>query len=171
VVVVTEEAKVWVYRTGVALVIVAFASLNRFQLYASAVYVVGLACLALSFDYTRPRERLFNLGAVALLGAALVIHLTRPEWEWWPLALWAAGLAGLVAGAWPEIQQHWTAARQFLAEVNQEMRRVTWPSGREVYATTIVVIFVSAFFGIYIWGLDYALREAVNGIFKLFGAV
>ena len=31
-------------------------------------------------------------------------------------------------------------ARRFLAEVRNEMARVTWPSRREVYATTLVVI-------------------------------
>ncbi len=45
-------------------------------------------------------------------------------------------------------------SRSFLTEVRNEMRRVTWPSRREVYATTIVVILVSMFFGVYLWRLD-----------------
>jgi len=65
----------------------------------------------------------------------------------------------------------WGNARTFLVEVRNEMRRVTWPSRREVYATTVVVILVSAFFGVFIWSLDLALNWAVNGIFKAFGAV
>ncbi len=50
------------------------------------------------------------------------------------------------------------------------MRRVTWPSRREVYATTVVVILTSTFFGLYLWGLDVALGWAVNWIFQRFGA-
>jgi preprotein translocase subunit SecE len=66
-------------------------------------------------------------------------------------------------GAW------WGSTRTFLSEVRNEMRRVTWPSRKEVYATTIVVILTSAFFGLYLWGLDLALSSIVSGIFEMFG--
>jgi preprotein translocase subunit SecE len=69
------------------------------------------------------------------------------------------------------VTRWWGNARTFMVEVRNEMRRVTWPSRREVYATTVVVILVSAFFGVFIWGLDMVLNWAVNGIFKVFGAV
>ncbi len=62
------------------------------------------------------------------------------------------------------------SARSFLSEVRNEVRRVTWPSRREVYATTVVVILTSVFFGVYLWGLDLALSWAVGRIFGLFGA-
>ena len=61
-------------------------------------------------------------------------------------------------------------ARTFFTEVRNEMRRVTWPSRREVYATTVVVILTSAFFGLYLWGLDLAIDKAIRGIFAFFGA-
>jgi preprotein translocase subunit SecE len=61
-------------------------------------------------------------------------------------------------------------ARTFLTEVRNEMRRVTWPSRTEVYATTLVVILTSTFFGVYLWGLDLAINAGVNWIFKQFGA-
>jgi preprotein translocase subunit SecE len=63
------------------------------------------------------------------------------------------------------------SARSFLTEVRNEVRRVTWPSRREVYATTVVVILTSVFFGVYLWGLDLALSWLVGRIFGLFGAV
>ena len=62
-----------------------------------------------------------------------------------------------------------TSARNFFVEVRNEMRRVTWPSRKEVYATTVVVILTSAFFGLYLWGLDVALSAAVNWVFRYFG--
>ena len=61
-------------------------------------------------------------------------------------------------------------ARTFFTEVRNEMRRVTWPSRREVYATTVVVILTSAFFGLYLWGLDLAIDKVIRGIFSFFGA-
>ena len=64
----------------------------------------------------------------------------------------------------------WENSRTFFTEVRNETRRVTWPSKREVYATTLVVILTSAFFGIYLWGLDLALDRIVRWIFGRFGA-
>jgi preprotein translocase subunit SecE len=64
----------------------------------------------------------------------------------------------------------WENLRSFFTEVRNEMRRVTWPSRREVYATTVVVILTSIFFGVYLWGLDLALSWIVGRIFGLFGA-
>jgi preprotein translocase subunit SecE len=64
----------------------------------------------------------------------------------------------------------WSNSRSFLTEVRNEMKRVTWPSRKEVYATTVVVIVTSAFFGLYLWGLDLVLTAAVNWLFRTFGA-
>ena len=61
-------------------------------------------------------------------------------------------------------------SRTFLTEVRNEMRRVTWPSRKEVWATTVVVIITSAFFGLYLFMMDVLLNAAVNWIFTTFGA-
>ena len=60
-------------------------------------------------------------------------------------------------------------ARLFLSEVRNELKRVTWPSQKEVYATTVVVILTSAFFGIYLFILDFGINSAVAWILKRFG--
>jgi preprotein translocase subunit SecE len=64
----------------------------------------------------------------------------------------------------------WTRSRGFLTEVRNEMKRVTWPSNREVYATTVVVILTSAFFGLYLFIVDIGLNRGVEWIFNRFGA-
>jgi preprotein translocase subunit SecE len=61
-------------------------------------------------------------------------------------------------------------ARLFLSEVRNELKRVTWPSQKEVYATTVVVIATSVFFGIYLFTLDQVLLTIVQWIFRRFGA-
>ena len=61
-------------------------------------------------------------------------------------------------------------AGEFLQEVRNEMKRVTWPSQREVYATTIVVIVTSVVFGLYLWSVDQVLDRGVLWIFQRFGA-
>ena len=68
------------------------------------------------------------------------------------------------------ITNWWTNSRTFLTEVRNEMRRVTWPSRKEVYATTLVVILTSVFFGLYLFGVDLALGGFVQQIFQRFGA-
>jgi preprotein translocase subunit SecE len=60
--------------------------------------------------------------------------------------------------------------RVFLSEVRNELKRVTWPSRKEVYATTVVVILFSVFFGLYLFALDYGLNSIVQWIFARFGA-
>ncbi len=64
----------------------------------------------------------------------------------------------------------WDRARTFIEEVRGEMRRVTWPNRREVYATTVVVILVSVFFGVYLWLVDLALASAVRWLIARVGA-
>jgi preprotein translocase subunit SecE len=60
-------------------------------------------------------------------------------------------------------------ARLFLSEVRNELKRVTWPSQKEVYATTIVVILTSIFFGVYLFAVDYGVNSVVQWIFRRFG--
>ncbi len=59
--------------------------------------------------------------------------------------------------------------RVFLSEVRNELKRVTWPSQKEVYATTVVVILTSIFFGVYLFVLDYGIDAIVSWIFRRFG--
>jgi len=60
--------------------------------------------------------------------------------------------------------------RVFLLEVRNELKRVTWPSQKEVYATTVVVILTSVFFGLYLFLLDVGIDRLVQWIFRQFGA-
>ena len=61
-------------------------------------------------------------------------------------------------------------ARLFLSEVRNELKRVTWPSSKEVYATTVVVVLVSVFFGLYLFILDFGINNLMQWIFGKFGA-
>jgi preprotein translocase subunit SecE len=61
-------------------------------------------------------------------------------------------------------------SRLFLSEVRNELKRVTWPSRKEVYATTVVVILTSLFFGLYLFVLDFGVNSLIQWIFRRFGA-
>lgn len=49
--------------------------------------------------------------------------------------------------------------RDFISDTIAELRRVVWPTHREVEAGTIVTIGLLIFFAAYIYGLDMIVRE------------
>jgi preprotein translocase subunit SecE len=51
---------------------------------------------------------------------------------------------------------------QFLREVIDELRKVVWPTGSELYRYTLVVIFTVVILGVFIGGTDYFLAEAAK---------
>ena len=57
---------------------------------------------------------------------------------------------------------------RFYGDVKVELRKVTWPSRKEVYGTTTVVIASVFFFGFYLFLVDSILRNAVERVFQLF---
>jgi preprotein translocase subunit SecE len=69
------------------------------------------------------------------------------------------------------ISGKWAELRTFLTEVRNELKRVTWPSRKEVYATTVVVILTSIFFGVYLWALDVVFNVGVTWLFRRMGGV
>ena len=70
----------------------------------------------------------------------------------------------------PEQVMGWFGrARRFLADVRSELSRVTWPSRREVWATTVVVILTSMLFGIYLYMIDVTLSAFVKWAYTRFG--
>jgi preprotein translocase subunit SecE len=54
--------------------------------------------------------------------------------------------------------------KSFLSDVRNEMRKVTFPSRKEVQATTLVVIITVIIFGIYFTVIDYAINSGVTWV-------
>jgi preprotein translocase subunit SecE len=46
-----------------------------------------------------------------------------------------------------------------MVETEQEMRKVSWPTGKEVWNATIIVAFVTILLAVLMWGLDVVLRK------------
>ena len=59
--------------------------------------------------------------------------------------------------------------RTFLAQVRNEVERVTWPTWKEVQATTFVVILFALAAGVYLWGIDLVIDRLARGLFTMFG--
>jgi preprotein translocase subunit SecE len=54
-----------------------------------------------------------------------------------------------------------TGARQFLREVRLELKKVDWPSRRELISYTTVVLVTLVVLTSYIFGLDYAFTKTI----------
>ena len=67
----------------------------------------------------------------------------------------------------PAAPQERVTPRQYISEVNSELRRVSWPTRNEVINYTIVVLATLAFFTALIAGLDYLFGEAVIELLRL----
>ena len=77
--------------------------------------------------------------------------------------MWAGGGEGGGPLGW------WHNARNFFTEVRNEMRRVTWPSRKDVYATTFVVLITAVFFGVYLYVIDLSLSRALQWFYNATG--
>jgi len=68
-------------------------------------------------------------------------------------------------GDW--IQKIQDGARQgveFFKEAWQELKKVYWPSRKETYAATLVVVIVVVLISVYLAAVDLALTKAIQAI-------
>ena len=59
--------------------------------------------------------------------------------------------------------------RTFLSEVMAELKKTTWPSRKEVYGTTVVVIVAVFITALYLFVVDKALERGMTFILSAFG--
>jgi len=55
---------------------------------------------------------------------------------------------------------------QFLKEVKVELKKVSWSTKEELFTATIVVIVVTAFLTLYVFGVDSIFTKLVKYILK-----
>jgi len=65
-------------------------------------------------------------------------------------------------GQWP------AQTKSYIEDLQQEMRRVTWPSWKQVRATTTVVIIAVFVFAAYFAIVDMLVGRGVTRLFNLF---
>jgi preprotein translocase subunit SecE len=58
--------------------------------------------------------------------------------------------------------------RDYINDLKLEMRRVTWPSRKQVESTTAVVIFSVFAFAAYFFVVDSILSKGVKGVLNFF---
>jgi preprotein translocase subunit SecE len=66
------------------------------------------------------------------------------------------------ASGWP------AQVKNYIEELQMEMRRVTWPSWKQVRATTLVVIASVFMFAAYFFVVDDIVNSAINKVINAF---
>jgi preprotein translocase subunit SecE len=65
--------------------------------------------------------------------------------------------------------RQWPAdVKNYVQELNTEMRRVTWPSRKQVQATTVVVIVTVFAFAGYFFVVDSVFTKMIGRLFSTF---
>ncbi|MGH2663231.1 MAG: preprotein translocase subunit SecE [Actinomycetota bacterium] len=65
----------------------------------------------------------------------------------------------------PEKTKKRAGPRQFIREVRQELKKVAWPSRKELVAYTIVVLVSVVVLTSYVFGLDLLISKGVLAVF------
>jgi preprotein translocase subunit SecE len=52
--------------------------------------------------------------------------------------------------------------KDFLSNVNAELRKVTWPSKKDTYGSTLVVIIVVLICAVFLGGVDVVLSRLIR---------
>jgi preprotein translocase subunit SecE len=58
--------------------------------------------------------------------------------------------------------------KEYISDLKLEMRRVTWPSRKQVETTTAVVIFAVFAFAAYFFIVDSVLTKLIKGVLNFF---
>jgi preprotein translocase subunit SecE len=72
-----------------------------------------------------------------------------------------------MAGALESIKEWPVATKNYITELQNEMRKVTWPSAKQVRATTGVVIVTVFAFAAYFQVVDSILTRTVNRLYDV----
>ena len=56
---------------------------------------------------------------------------------------------------------------QFIRDVRGELKRVSWPTAKEVKNTTLITLVAVIFFAAYLFAVDQALARTINGLIWL----
>jgi preprotein translocase subunit SecE len=55
---------------------------------------------------------------------------------------------------------------EFLANVRSELKKVTWPTRKDTYASTVVVITLVLVVAVFLWVIDSALSTTIRFLLR-----
>ena len=60
-----------------------------------------------------------------------------------------------------------TSPGQFLSQVRAEGRKITWPSRKETWITSVMVLILVSIAALFFWGVDFLLGAAFQQIISI----
>ncbi len=72
-----------------------------------------------------------------------------------------------MAGALEGIKEWPKATKNYIGELQNEMRKVTWPNAKQVRATTAVVILTVFAFAAFFQVVDSILNQTINRVYQV----
>lgn len=76
------------------------------------------------------------------------------------------GSGGVPGGPVVERKPIWVRLGNFLHEVRQELKKVSWPSREQMVAFTAITLVVTTALTLIVFGLDVAMKEAVINLLQ-----
>ena len=74
-------------------------------------------------------------------------------------------MADVKTGNW--FSRTWGAIRRYFRELRSELKKVVWPTPKQVLKNTLIVLACVLIVGAFIWVFDFAAGQLVSGILKL----
>jgi preprotein translocase subunit SecE len=81
------------------------------------------------------------------------------------LLVTVAVLGGLAY--WLVQSGRWAEGLEFLGETRSEMRKVSFPTRDEVVSTTVIVIFTSFVFAVFLWAADFVILQSYDWLIRV----
>ena len=75
-------------------------------------------------------------------------------------------MADVKTGNW--FSRTWGAIRRYFRELRSELKKVVWPTPKQVVKNTLIVGACVLFIGVFIWLFDFVARFGVDELIKAF---
>ena len=62
----------------------------------------------------------------------------------------------------------WGSIRRYFRELRSELKKVVWPTPKQVAKNTLIVVACVVVIGAFIWLFDFVARLGIDGLISLF---
>ena len=63
----------------------------------------------------------------------------------------------------------WGAVCRYFRELKSELKKVVWPTPKQILKNSLIVVACVVFIGVFIWVFDFAIGVAINALLSLGG--
>ena len=61
----------------------------------------------------------------------------------------------------------WGGSRRYFRELRSELKKVVWPTPKQVVKNTLIVLACVLIVGVFIWVFDFVATEGINALIDL----